>query len=109
MEEIRMISDILENDREGLMIPLQIAIGEIEISIENCINLEKEDCFSVDLPQRESVQLLLAGEPVAHAEFKLEGDQIKLKIIEVLLQQELENSDNDMKAEAEKENLISNA
>jgi len=95
------MSDILEDNREGLMIPLQIAIGEVELSIEECMNIEKGDSFDIKLPKRESVQLLLGGEPVAHAEFELEGNQVKLKIIEVLLQQELKNCDNGMKAEPE--------
>jgi len=89
--ESKGIEDGLCND---LLIPLQISVGELSMSISSMLKLEQSEVVVIPLQDKTLVTLLLGGEPVAVAEMDIIGEQIELKIKEVFLDQNQQNSDN---------------
>jgi hypothetical protein len=81
-------------ETETLLLPLQVCIGKVQLSVQDIIELKHGSVCSMDIPEQKSVQLLLGGEPIAEASLSLNENSIFLKIIDVHLQLEEEKSDN---------------
>ncbi|HMO18428.1 MAG TPA: FliM/FliN family flagellar motor switch protein [Oligoflexia bacterium] len=86
-------------DYEEYSIPIQISIGEIEISLSDILSLSETGELSVPLPDRDQVDLLLGGELIARASFSLNNEVVTLKIAEVFLQKDPVSCDNIMESE----------
>lgn len=84
-----------------LSLPLQVSIGEINMSVSEVIRLESGEVVSFNLGDSSLVTLLLGGEPLATASMSIEGSEIILKIIDVFLNQESEKNDNLEEAQTE--------
>jgi flagellar motor switch/type III secretory pathway protein FliN len=86
-------------ETETLLLPLQVCIGKVQMSVRDIIELNLGSVCSMNIPEQKSVQLLLGGEPIAEASLSLSENSINLKIIDVHLQLEEEKSDNSRDAD----------
>lgn len=93
-KETPLSGETVPVDYQEYSIPIQICIGEISLTLRDILDLSDTGDLNVALPEREHVDLLLAGEPIARAAFTLAENSIQLKIIEVLLHQEEQTCDN---------------
>lgn len=75
-------------------IPLDVCIGQIQISIRDILDLQQGNCIIGRLPAAEVVTLLVAGEPIAHASFEVEGEMVVLKVNNVFMNENIERFDN---------------
>ncbi len=98
MLEIKLDED---NTEEGirkfgddLRLPLQVSIGQIEVSLYDFMNLTSGFELNLTLSENSSVTLLFGGEPIATADLAMLGDQVSLKLKEVFLNQESKKNDN---------------
>lgn len=95
---------LFRNEYEtSLSLPLQISIGEVDMSVSEILSLESGREVFFKLGDSSLVTFLLGGEPLATACMKIEGDQVIFKINEVFLNQVAEKSDNQEEALSELE------
>jgi flagellar motor switch protein FliM len=81
---------------DSFRIPAHISLQEISLSLYQLIELEKGYEIAFNLQQDSTVKLFIAGEVIALASISIDGEKIKLKIIETFLKNNSEISDNSM-------------
>lgn len=81
-------------ETDTLLLPLQVCIGQIALSVQDIIELKHGSVCKMKIPEKKSVQLLLGGEPIAEASLSLNENSVILKIITVHLKLENEKCDN---------------
>lgn len=87
----------------GLSLPLQVSIGEIQMSLSEVLKLEAGAEVRIKLSESSLITFLLGGEPLASATMSIEEEEIIFQIKEVFLNQESEKSDNQLEAQSEQE------
>lgn len=75
-------------------IPLDVSIGQIEVSLHDVLEMKQGSCIIGKLPATDFVTLLIAGEPVANASFEVEGDMVVIKINSILMNDKDFGDDN---------------
>lgn len=84
----------MEESIESLGIPVDVSIGQVDLSLVDLLSLEKGQCIVTKMEPQNTVALMIAGEIVAHASFEVEGEMILLKINEIFLHENGSRIDN---------------